>query len=118
MEVYTLFRFFESAPLAAGLYLLFVTGLGWLMMRAAKAGFAEIFRRLTRQGGHPGALLVFGKLWVMGALLFFPGYVTDFIALMLALLPGGLFGARDGRGGGKGGRVVDIAGREDSDSGP
>ena len=118
MEVYTLFRFFESAPAAAGLYLLVVTGLGWLMMRAAKVGFAETIHRLTRRGGGPGALLVFGKLWAMGALLFFPGYITDFIALILALLPGGFFGGNDRRGGGKSGRIVDIEGREDSESGP
>lgn len=123
MEVYTLFRFFESAPLAAGFYLLAATALGWLMMRAAKVGLAETIRRLTQQGGRPGALLVFGKLWAMGALLFFPGYITDCMALFLLLLPGGLFGGNDEgenktdskRMGGR--RIVDVEGREDSESG-
>ena len=109
MEVYTLFRFFESAPLFAALYLLLATGGGWLMMRAAKVGLSETIRRLTQQGGNPGGLLIFGKMWAMGALLFFPGYITDFLALLLLAAPGRVFGDKNKK------RITEIQGREDAD---
>ena len=116
MEVYTLFRFFESAPLPAGLYLLAATGGGWLMMRAAKVGLAETVRRLTERGGGPGGLLVFGKMWAMGALLFFPGYITDVLALLLLAAPGGFFPDQNRRGrGGRDKGITEIHGREDGD---
>lgn len=139
MEVYTLFGFFESAPLAAALYLAAAAGGGWLLMRAAKVGVAETLRRFGAEGGRPGALLLFGKLWTMGALLFFPGYITDALALLLLAAPGSFFpdkNARrndgenewdevdgreewdenDGRGGGKGRRaILEIEGREEKE---
>ena len=120
-EVYTLFQFFASAPLWASLYLLTATGVGWLLVRAAKVGFAETLRRLADgvgRGESPRALFVFGKLWAVGALLFFPGYITDFIALLLLLTPGVVFREERRRGGGTGGeKIVDVEGREDSDAG-
>ena len=94
MEVYTLFQFFANAPLLASLYLLAATGLGWLMVRAAKVGFAETLRRLADgvgRGESPRALFVFGKMWAVGALLFFPGYITDCIALVVAFDAGRCF---------------------------
>lgn len=120
-EVYTLFQFFASAPLWASLYLLAATGLGWLMVRAAKVGFAETLRRLADgvgRGESPRALFVFGKMWAVGALLFFPGYITDFIALLFLLTPNVVFrgeSRRENEAGEK--RVVDVEGREDSDAG-
>ena len=116
MEVYTLFRFFESAPLPAALYLLAAAGGGWLMMRAAKVGVSETVRRLAEQGGNPGGLLVFGKMWAMGALLFFPGYITDVLALLLLAAPGGFFPDQNNkRGDGRENRITEIHGREDGD---
>ena len=123
MEVYTLFRFFESAPWLALAYLCAAGGIGWLLMRVAKVGVAETVRRLVEQRGRPAALLVFGKMWAVGALLFFPGYITDCLALALLLLPGGIFSGGKNRGGGesengssgKPRRVVEVEGRVDSD---
>ena len=126
MEVYTLFRFFESAPWTALAYFCAATAAGWLLMRAAKIGLAETIRRLVEERGRPAALLAFGKMWAVGALLFFPGYITDFLALSLLLLPGGIFlqddnrakrpgpeaGSRPGQGKR---RIVDIEGRVEPD---
>lgn len=115
-EVYTLFRFFESAPLAAFCYLLAACGIGWLLMRAAKVGFFETVRILMERGGHPGALLTFSKIWVVGGLLFFPGYITDLLALALLFYPADDSGKN---GGGEkrqsAGRVVEIQGRVEPD---
>ena len=119
MEVYTLFRFFESAPWLALAYLCAAGAVGWLLMRVAKVGVAETVRRLVEQRGRPAALLIFGKMWAVGALLFFPGYITDCLALALLLLPGGIFSGGKNRGGGesengsgeKRRRVVEVEGR-------
>ena len=84
-------EFFASAPVAAGLWLVATLAGGWVLMRAAKIGLAETIRRVAESGGRPGGLLVFGKLWAVGALLFFPGLITDAVAAALMILPGGLF---------------------------
>lgn len=111
MEVYLLFSWIADAPLVAILYLICATLAGVFCIFWAKAAMREIFARLRDiERGGLGALLVFGKLWLIGALLLFPGYLTDMLALYLALFrraPGG----KGGGGGGGDERVLEVRGR-------
>ncbi len=62
-------------------------------MRRAKAGFREVVSQM-RGGASLDAILKFGKLWLVGALLFFPGVISDVLAILALLLPGRIFSAK------------------------
>ena len=91
MEVYLLFSWIGDAPVPALLYLSLSTVAGVACMRLAKAGMRDIFARLRGAAGitEAGGLLTLGKLWFVGALLLFPGYLTDIAAVLILLLVGG-----------------------------
>lgn len=92
MEVYLLFNWIADAPLPALAYLAAVTALGFVCVKIAKVGFAEFLRQLAAarrgdinaEGGR--ILLGLGKMWVVGVLLIFPGYLTDLAAAAVWLL--------------------------------
>ena len=82
---------FLDSPLWAGLYLAAAMIVGMLLMRLAKIGVGEMVRLLQQGGGRPTTLVGFAGMWAAGALLFFPGYLSDGLAaviLLLSLRPG------------------------------
>jgi UPF0716 family protein affecting phage T7 exclusion len=88
LEIYLLISWVVESPLVALLYLFITMGLGALLIKVAKIGFGEIIRIMREQSGAGlGALIGFGKLWAVGILLFFPGYLSDVLALAIALFP-------------------------------
>ena len=110
MEVYLTFSWIAQSPLWALLYLAASMGAGWLCMMLAKVGFRGIKSQIVmaRQSHGLRALLVFGKLWIIGALLFFPGYLTDILAALIYLFAKNTGGGRDDEGGG---RIVETRAR-------
>lgn len=107
VEVYLLFSWLETSWAVALSYTAATMLAGIICMKTAKTGFAEFFLQL--RGGTPNlrALLLFGKMWIIGALLFFPGYLTDILAACVFLAGiGGGRGGGDGRGGDGGGDTV------------
>ncbi len=74
---------------AGGLYFLAAAAVGALMMKFAKIGFGAALRLLRDKEVPPAAIAGFAKIWVAGALLFFPGYLTDALAVCVLLLPVG-----------------------------
>lgn len=119
MEVYLLFSWIGESPTIALLYLSLSTVAGFVFMALAKAGLRDIFGRMrglvdgSERGGR--MFLLLGKLWFVGALLLFPGYLTDIAALYLLLFVRG--GRDDGRDDGQSkrrsgeGDVVETRGR-------
>ena len=93
VEVYLLFRWLESDPVFASLWLACATLGGLYLVRRAKAGFREVVSQM-RDGASLDAILKFGKLWLVGALLFFPGVISDALAILALLLPGRIFSAK------------------------
>lgn len=69
-------------------YVLFSAVLGWLLIKGERlAVFARILQSADR-GEHPlFALLGSAKTLIAGALLIFPGVVSDVLALLLLLFP-------------------------------
>lgn len=88
MEVYLLFSWIGESPAVAVPYLVLSSGAGFACLFWAKAGLRELLPRLrdARAGGEVRALLYIGKMWLVGALLLFPGYLTDVAAGLLLLL--------------------------------
>lgn len=103
-EIYLLFEWFGEAPGWALAYLALTAAAGLFLMRIARVGFGEMARRWaqTQSAGRvsPWAFVLFGKMWFVGLLLTFPGYITDFIALCVILA--GLFAAPKGENNGDG----------------
>lgn len=63
---------------------------GAFCIMLAKAGMGEVLARLREVNrGNVRSLLLFGRLWVAGVLLLFPGYLTDILALLVLLAPSG-----------------------------
>lgn len=91
VEIYLLVVWLGNAPLLGTLYIVLSMAAGVLCIKFAKLGFAEFIHRLqaaARAGDAPSdgmPLLLFGKMWIIGALLFFPGYLTDLIAVCVWL---------------------------------
>lgn len=89
MEVYLLFSWIADAPIVGLLYLAATVLLGFVCISIAKVGFAEIIQHVaqTRRGEllpeSMRVLLVLGKMWVVGALLIFPGYLSDILAALI-----------------------------------
>ena len=87
-------------------------------MGLAKAGLRDVVGRLRGMvdgSGRDGRVfLMLGKLWFVGALLLFPGYLTDIAALYLLLFVRGEGrgegGGKQGGGGGQG-DIVETRGR-------
>lgn len=77
-----------ESPLVALLYFTAMVFAGVFLIRLAKVAMGEVLRVLQEERLSP-ALFVgqgFAKLWFAGALLVFPGYLTDIIAALLVLL--------------------------------
>ena len=85
-ELYLFFQWIETAPIIALLYMLATMGLGTACIKFAKVGFSEFFRHARTDAVGARAVLLFGKLWIIGVLLFFPGYLTDGLAVIIWLL--------------------------------
>ncbi len=106
-----LFSWIGESPGVALAYLALTLLAGVLLMRLARIGFFELLRRWGEraQAGEaaasPWALFLFGKMWIVGALLFFPGYITD--AMALALVCFSFFAAPKNDGGGNDGGTSD-----------
>lgn len=89
MEVYLFLSWIGESPVVALLYLAATMFLGVVCIRLAKLGLGEALVRARHLGaGDAGILLTFGKLWIVGILFFFPGYITDIIALWVWLFTG------------------------------
>ncbi|MGI9338038.1 MAG: FxsA family protein [Gammaproteobacteria bacterium] len=84
-EVYLLFDWFGDAPGWALAYLVLTSAAGVFLMRLARAGFGAILQGWS-QRSSPLSFILLGKMWLVGALLLFPGYLTDGIALMVIII--------------------------------
>lgn len=89
-EVYLLFDWFGDSPAWALVYVLLTSAAGVFLMRLARAGFGAILRGWEKRSS-PWSFIIFGKMWFAGALLLFPGYLTDILAL--AVVVAGWFSA-------------------------
>ena len=87
-EVYLLFDWFGDSPGWALVYVVLTSAAGIFLMRLARAGFGAIVRSWS-QRSSPWSFVLFGKMWFVGALLVFPGYLSDIIALVIIVA--GLF---------------------------
>lgn len=87
MEVYLLFSWIGDAPVAALLYLIASMSAGAACLLLAKAGLRDFLSQLgaLRRGAAPDFFLQLGRLWLVGVLLLFPGYLTDIAALLVLL---------------------------------
>lgn len=97
-----LFSWLSDSPGRAIAYLLLTSVVGVLLMKAARAGFGAIMRGFSRNAS-PWSFILLGKMWFAGALLLFPGYLTDIIALLIIIA--GMFVAAPSKDNG-GGAVV------------
>ena len=94
MEVYLLFSWIADSPVFGLSYVVVTILLGFACINLAKIGFADVIQHVTqtRRGellpGSMRALLVLGKMWAVGVLLIFPGYLTDILAVAIWLLVG------------------------------
>ena len=87
LDIYLVLRWLFDSPLTAGLYAATAALLGALLMKFAKIGVGEAARLLSAGRAPPAAVARFVKLWAAGALLFFPGYLSDALAAGVLLLP-------------------------------
>ena len=78
----------ESTPVALA-YLVATMLLGGGMIKLAKIGVGEGFRLMRENRASPTLIIRFIRIWLGGALLFFPGYLSDVLALLVLLFPGG-----------------------------
>ena len=85
-ELYLFFRWLEASPIIALLYMLATMAAGVGCIKLAKVGILEFLRRARDGGTNKRAIILFGKLWIIGILLFFPGYLTDLVAAAVWLL--------------------------------
>ena len=109
VEVYLIFDWLLSAPLWALLYLAATVTGGLFLIKLAKVGFAESLAKLKSDSFSLSAIPIFGKLWVVGTLLAFPGYITDLLALVVLLWP---IARSPNNGGGKDSSgIMEIEGR-------
>ena len=61
--------------------------LGAFMLHFAKIGFGEAMARLRRGRAAAAMFGGFAAVWFAGALLVFPGYISDIAALLVLVLP-------------------------------
>lgn len=87
LDIILALRWLFESPAAAGLYLAAAAVLGVLMMKFAKIGVSEAMRLLRDKRTNFTTVIGFAKMWAIGALLFFPGFLSDGLALCLLLLP-------------------------------
>lgn len=87
LDLYLALRWLFSSPLLAGLYFTIAAAAGVLLVRFAKIGVGEAVKMLSAGDAPIGAAIGFMKIWLAGALLFFPGYLSDAIAIIVLLLP-------------------------------
>ncbi|MGI9307215.1 MAG: FxsA family protein [Gammaproteobacteria bacterium] len=86
LDIFLLLRWLFDSPLAAGLYWAAATALGMLLLKFAKIGFAEMAARM--RGGRVQLSMFggFAAIWFAGALLCFPGYLSDAAALAVFVM--------------------------------
>ena len=85
-DIYLAFSWINESPLVALLYFAATTILGILLMKFAKIGFGEVTKLFHSGHVDPRLLAGFAGFWVAGALLFFPGYLSDIVAALLFIL--------------------------------
>lgn len=94
MEVYLLFSWIADSPLVGLSYLAATIVLGLVCISLAKVGLVDVIQHVmqTRRGEmlpeSTRALLTLGKVWVVGVLLVFPGYLTDILAVIIWIFVG------------------------------
>jgi UPF0716 protein FxsA len=89
LEIYLLFRAAEIVGLwvLAWLALAFVAG--WALIAQERIAFLPRLMESAVSGSPLSALLDTSRFMLAGFLLMFPGFISDLIALVLLLLPGG-----------------------------
>lgn len=105
-DLWLIISWLGASPLMAILYVAGTMGAGLLLIKFAKVGIGEAMRLLSSGDKVRGAAaLFFAKLWLAGALLFFPGYLSDIVAVLILLFSLGGIGTasaeRRRRGGGQ-----------------
>ncbi|MGU9951986.1 MAG: FxsA family protein [Gammaproteobacteria bacterium WSBS_2016_MAG_OTU1] len=86
LDIYFAVTWLFESPVIASLYFLATTVLGIFLMKFAKVGFGEMMRLLQNGVANPRLLAGFAGFWVAGALLFFPGYFSDIVAVLFFIL--------------------------------
>ena len=87
LDIYLALSWLFDAPTFALIYFAITMGIGAFLIKLAKVGVKEVFRLLSTQAVSPLAAIGFIKLWIIGAFLFFPGYISDILALIIWWLP-------------------------------
>lgn len=88
LEAYTLFQVAEVIGWWLALWLILSAVAGWMLIQEER--FAVLGRLMAsmQTGGSPfGALLESARMLIAGILLIFPGVLSDFLAVVLLLLP-------------------------------
>lgn len=95
LEIYTLVQIYQHIgwwiiALLAGAALA-----GWLLIVEERLAFFARLVMTVQAGGSPlRALFESGRTMVAGALLIFPGVISDMLAILVLLIPARLFGRR------------------------
>ncbi|MGI9298018.1 MAG: FxsA family protein [Gammaproteobacteria bacterium] len=87
LDIFLAVRWLFLSPWTAAAYLAATAAVGALLMKFAKIGVGEAANMLRAGNAPPVAVAGFLKMWLVGALLFFPGYLSDVLAAGALLLP-------------------------------
>ena len=91
LDIFLAFSWLFDSPVAAGVYLAATMLAGGLMLKFAKIGAAEAVNMVSQHNVAIFAVIGFVRIGVAGALLLFPGYISDVLAVILLCLPGKWF---------------------------
>lgn len=95
LEIYTLFALGPSIGWWLLLWLIASTVAGiWLIKLERMAVFGRLIASLQSGKSPVSALLASGRVLAAGLLLLFPGVISDVMALIILLLPGGTWPRR------------------------
>ncbi len=86
LDIYLLLRWLFESPVAAALYWAAATAAGALLIKFAKIGLGETLE-LLRHGRGAAAVGGFAAAGFAGALLIFPGYLSDILAAIVLAAP-------------------------------
>lgn len=95
IDIYLMCRWLWESTAVALAYLAVTMLLGGFMIKLAKLGVGEVFRLMQSNRASPALMIRFARIWFSGALLLFPGYMSDALALLVLLFPGGRRQAAD-----------------------
>lgn len=80
-------QWIAAAPVIAIVYLIATIGVGIFCVKFAKVGFRELLRQMQAVDKTDARiLLILAKLYIVGGLLAFPGYLSDIFAVVFWLL--------------------------------